>query len=605
MAAAVCPPRDRTGTLIKLRIRRSSRRVLILAAATLTCAGVLIPAATAGASPRAASRPAVTYVPLNGDGSSWAEPAIDQFARDVRSQGIVINFSGDGSAAGRDKYIIDQNDFAATDIAFLTTGDPFGGGVESINEAYSYIPIVAGGTTFMYNLVVGHTKITNLRLSGDTITKIFTGQITNWDDPRITHDYGKQLPSQQINVVTRSDGSGATYQFTRYMATDYASQWHAFCVAHHGTGACGPTEFYPQFANSIQRPGSDQVADYLASPTSEGSIGYDEYSYALSNNIPVVKLLNSAGYYTLPTASNVAIALEAAQINEDPTSVDYLIQNLDSVYTNPDPRAYPLSSYSYLVVPRNSRVINGNTVGPPSRFPVDPSSEPKGDTLASYLDYVLCGAQQKAASLGYSPLPVNLVEGGVLQEQQIPQTLNPTTHAPIVAPIDIKNLDNCDNPTYHNGVNYLTKDAPEPSPCDKVTAPLDCTVVSGEPQGTSGGSESGASAGGTTATNAISGGTSSTTSGSGASIGSAASAGSGGSGRTSSAGAGNAALGLGGSSATTTTANGVDVEANVVPIGGPHGSTGLYAALAAILLLAAMLAPAGIGLAMRRRQTRS
>jgi ABC-type phosphate transport system substrate-binding protein len=555
------------------RIRRPRGRALIVLAAIVTGLTILLPGGMATARPAA---PAVSYVPLNGDGSSWAEPAIDQFARDVRSRGIVVNFSGDGSAAGREKYLIGQNDFAATDIAFLTTGDPFGGGIESPSVAYSYIPIVAGGTTFMYNLVVGKTKITNLRLSGDTITKIFTGQITNWDDPRITHDYGKQLPSQQINVVTRSDGSGATYQFTRYMATDYASQWHAFCVAHHGTGGCGPTEFYPQFPNSVQRPGSDQVADYLASPTSEGSIGYDEYSYALSNNIPVVKLLNAAGYYTLPTASNVAIALQSAQINNDPTSVDYLIQNLNNVYTNPDPRAYPLSSYSYLIVPRNSRVIDGKTYGPPSRFPVDPASEPKGDTLATYLDYVLCGAQQKASSLGYSPLPVNLVQGGVLQEEQIPQTLNPTTHKPIVAPIDIAHLDNCDNPTYHNGVNYLIRDAPQPSPCDKDTAPLTCTVSDGK--AASGGSSGGSSSGG------------GTTSGTAA----AAAAG---------AGAGAAEADVGTSVGTSNAADAV-ASANAVPISGPHGSTGLLATLAAVLLLAAMLAPAGVGLMLRRRKLR-
>ena len=62
-------------------------------------------------------------------------------------------------------------------------------------------------------------------------------------------------------------------------------------------------------------------------------------------------MLNSAGYYTLPTQYNVAVALENAQINMDKSSPNYLLQNLDNVYTDPDPRTYPLSSYVYMIEP--------------------------------------------------------------------------------------------------------------------------------------------------------------------------------------------------------------------------------------------------------------
>ena len=445
--------------------RRSRRKGVVLA----LVAGVL--AIGTSANPAAAAG----FTPLNGDGSSWAEPAISQWAKDVTPQGIQIAFSGDGSAQGRQNFIADVDDFAASDIAFLTTSDPFGGGIERPQLSYSYIPIVAGGTTFMYNLVVGGKKVTNLRLSGDTVTKIFTHQITNWSDPAITKDYGAPLPSQPITVVTRSDGSGATYQFTRWMSKTYTGQWNSFCSAHGGPGSCPPTEFYPSFAGAVQKDGSDQVASFLASSLGEGAIGYDEYAYALNDGVPVVKLLNPAGYYTLPTASNVAIALQAAQINEDPTSVDFLIQNLDNVYTMNDPRSYPLSSYSYLIVPRDSRP---GFSGPPPKFTPD-----KGQTLSTWLNYVLCSAQQKSGALGYSPLPQNLVVGGFQQDEHIPGAV-PTP--------DLSNLNNCNNPTYHDGVNYLIKDAPQPSPCDKLGAPLNCTVVGGK--ATSGG---GSGSGGT------------------------------------------------------------------------------------------------------------
>jgi ABC-type phosphate transport system substrate-binding protein len=431
-------------------MRWTRLRLAVVAVTVLGAGSVGMPAEAAG------------FVPLNGDGSSWAEPAISQWARDVTPQGIQVSFSGDGSAQGRQNYIQGIDDFAASDIAFLTSSDPFGGGIERPQVAYSYIPIVAGGTTFMYNLVVGGRKVTNLRLSGDTITKIFTGQITNWDDARITHDYGAKLPNQRITVVTRDDGSGATYQFTRWMAKEFTSQWNTFCSAHGGPKACPPTEFYPSFNGAVQKNGSDQVASFIASNVGDGAIGYDEYAYALNDHVPAVKLLNKAGYYSLPSASNVAIALQKAQIDENPNSLTFLIQNLDNVYTNSDPRAYPLSSYSYLIVPRKSRP---GFSGPPPSF-----TTTKGNTLSTWLNYVLCGAQQKAGNLGYSPLPKNLVVGGFNQDKQIPGAV-PTPN--------LSNLNNCNNPTYHNGVNLLIKTAPQPSPCDKVTAPLNCSLVHG------------------------------------------------------------------------------------------------------------------------------
>ena len=209
---------------------------------------------------------ATSYVRLGGDGSSFAAPAIDQWSTDVAKRGITIQYTADGSAAGRQNYIQNQADFAGTDIQFLTSPDPFGGGAENTGSlAYSYIPVVAGGTAFLYNLKVGNRRVTDLRLSGGTLAAIFTGGITNWADKRITKDYGAQLPSQPITVVNRSDGSGATYKFTRYLAHQYPAVWSAFCKAQGGpSSGCGPTEFYPNFNGSQQRNGSDQVANYVA-----------------------------------------------------------------------------------------------------------------------------------------------------------------------------------------------------------------------------------------------------------------------------------------------------------------------------------------------------
>jgi hypothetical protein len=197
-----------------MRPGKLSALLLLIGAALLALAAFGAPAQAAGpaadgqAAKAAAARPASSFTPLQGFGSSWAGPAISQWSADVHNQGVVINFDPVGSAAGRQDYILNQADFAASDIAFLTTPDPFQGGTENSPYAYSYIPIVAGGTTFPYNIVVGGRRITNMRLSGATITKIFTGQITNWDNSTITHHrghpvrrLGRQLSVHPLDVA--------------------------------------------------------------------------------------------------------------------------------------------------------------------------------------------------------------------------------------------------------------------------------------------------------------------------------------------------------------------------------------------------------------------
>jgi ABC-type phosphate transport system substrate-binding protein len=524
------------------------------------------PSAKTSAARPASNAPAADFTPLNGFGSSWAGPAIDAWALDVKNDGIQINFDPNGSAAGRQDYMLDQADFAASDIAFLTTPDPFQGGTENPPYAYSYIPIVAGGTSFLYNLQIGGKQIKNMRLSGETIMKIFTGQITNWDNSEITHDYGEQLPSIPITVVTRADGSGASYQFTRWMWREFPSDWQSFCSKSGGPkSGCGPTEFYPDSAlpDGKSLNGSDLVASYIASPSNNGAIGYDEYAYALDSHIPVVAVQNAAGYDVLPTASNVAIALQKASINEDPSSVDFLIQDLDQVYNYNDPRTYPLSSYSYLIVPRASRTINGNTLGPPHIWTAS-----KGATISTWLNFVLCGAQQTAGELGYSPLPYPLITGGYLQFNQIPG------HIPVGSVPSF--IAKCNNPTYDDGQNLLIKDAPYPNACQKASAPLNCKVEGGKAVSAT----TGPSSGSTSTSGATPGATSST-----------------------SAGQVNPNTGQV-TGADDTGGGGTAINASPVSVSGPAPQEAwVFAVLIVLALLAAVVTPTVLGSWLERRRT--
>jgi ABC-type phosphate transport system substrate-binding protein len=221
---------------------------------------------------------------------------------------------------------------------------------------------VAGGTSFPYHITVGGKLLRNLRLSGPTLAKIFTNQITNWSDPAITADNnGRKLPSIPIIPVVHSEGSGSTAQFTRYLDTVHPTIWRPF-------GGDGLTEYYPRKGAAIAQNGSDGVMNFIAAASGNGSIGYDDYSYALGKNYPVAKILNAGGYYTLPNQYNVAVALAQAQINQDKSDPNkYLLQNLDKVYTYKDKRTYPLSSYSYMIIPTAGDDARMNTAsGRPS-----------------------------------------------------------------------------------------------------------------------------------------------------------------------------------------------------------------------------------------------
>jgi len=418
------------------RERRRGAALLLLLGALL-----LAPTTLLGPAPQALA--ADTYVPINGGGSSWSSNAIDQWRRNVEQYGMRVNYASTGSTDGRNQFKAGTIDFASTEIPY---GLKDGGVVDTLpSRSFAYMPIVAGGTAIMYNLSVGGRRVTNLRLSGDVLTKIFTGVITSWDDAAIAADNpGLTLPRRTIVPVVRSDGSGSTAQFTTWMAARHQSLWDAYCKAAGRSTPCGVTSNFPTVPGKgfVSQPNSQGVAGYVAQTANIGTITYVEYSYALKTGYPVAKVLNEAGYYVEPTASNVAVGLLGATINKDKTSPAYLTQNLQGVYTSTDPRAYPLSSYSYIVVPTGT--TNGFTTT-------------KGRTLGAFAYYFLCEGQQQAEVLGYSPLPINLVQAGLDQVRQIPGVEAKT--------VDIKS---CHNPTFStDGTNTLAKNAPQPDPCDK------------------------------------------------------------------------------------------------------------------------------------------
>jgi ABC-type phosphate transport system substrate-binding protein len=410
---------NRTRTLGSLAARqRPSLRILALTASAATALAVMA-AAPALASPSPGSTPGTvtgspaSYETINGSGSTYEYTVLSQWINEVASKGLTVTYNPDGSAQGLLDYINGaSDDFAASDLAFRTTDDKLAGtGPQHVPWGFSYVPGVAVGTAFMYHISVHGHLVRDLRLSGQTLMEIFTGQITNWDNPQITRDTGTQLPSLPIIPVIRSDDAGVTYFFTSWMAHEFPSQWNAFCDRVHPgiKPPCGPTEFYPSnWGNAKSEDGSTNVADFITSSQGQGAIGYDETPYWVNTGYPALALRNPAGKYVLPTTANVTTALTAALINEDSHSPDFLQENLNPVYAFKNPASYPLSSYSYLIVPRS---------GPK---PLQPYFNlAAGKSLSAFLSYTLCQGQQ-GLGLGIPSLPANLVAGGLQQVKNIP-----------------------------------------------------------------------------------------------------------------------------------------------------------------------------------------
>jgi phosphate transport system substrate-binding protein len=422
------------------------RRVVAFAAAVgAVCFSPLVGAPAANAS--------VAHALISGSGSSWAANAVNQWVSDVTSSGLQVVFTASGSAVGRTDFRNVTTDFAVSDIGFQGHDPETGANDTSCTvptkpstcRPYAYLPIVAGGTSFPYQIRVGGQLVRNLRLSGETLSKIFTNQITNWDDPEITKDNnGRKLPNLPIIPVVHSEGSGSTAQFTRYMATEYPSIWKPY------SKGLGQVEYFPQKDPQVAENGSDGVINFVTSAAANGAIGYDEYSYALGKNYPVVQLENKAGYFTSPTQYNVAVALTRAQINMNKSSSNYLLQNLNNVYTMPDKRAYAMSSYSYMIIPTSPTDKRMTTA--------------KRQTLADFLYWDICGGQAEMGPIGYSPLPINLVKASFAQTNKLHT-------ADKAVQLGNENVTTCHNPTFvanHPDENLLAKIAPEPPLCAKV-----------------------------------------------------------------------------------------------------------------------------------------
>jgi phosphate transport system substrate-binding protein len=305
-------------------------------------------------------------VDLNGAGATFPYPLYSRWFSDyARETGVRINYQSIGSGGGIRQFSENTVDFGATDSPMTD---------EELSRARGgdvmHLPTVLGAVAVAYNLgEIGGT----LRLSGDVISDIFLGRITRWDDARIAeHNPGLTLPARDILAVHRSDGSGTTFVFTDYLAA-VSPRWV------EGPGR-GKEVHWPI---GLGGKGNEGVAELVR--TTEGAIGYIEVVYAKQARIPVAEVLNAAGEYVAPTPETTSAAAAGAVDQLGPDS-DYRV----SIVNSPGTGAYPISSFTWLLV---------------SRVQADSA---KGTALTNFLRWYLDEGQTQAAEMEYGPLPEQL-----------------------------------------------------------------------------------------------------------------------------------------------------------------------------------------------------
>ena len=358
---------------------------------------------------------------MQSTGSSFASVAIQQWVGQSSTLfGLNINWQVSSSVVGLNNFAQNQLDFAASDIPYSAQQSTY-----YPSQPYQYLPDVAGGLAFMYNLNGNDgQRISSINLNASVIGQIFLGEITTWDsapiaalNPQLQGD----LPHQNIIPVYRSDASGENYLLTDYLLhqdhDDMLSAQTAFQSGNPGLPSAtwpvpsasasydkgkyaGWAKDYP-----VGESGSDNAANYVSALSSLGSITFVETAFAKEHGFPVASLVNASGAAVQPSSLNVATALEAAQLHSD------LTQDLTAVYVNNLANAYPLSAYSYLVAPCSpglAAAAQSTCAGGPGT--TSPFAAQKGQALGQFAAFLACAGQAKMASLGYSPLPPVLVQ---------------------------------------------------------------------------------------------------------------------------------------------------------------------------------------------------
>lgn len=279
-----------------------------------------------------------------------------------------VTYAKSGSSDGRSQLAAGTVDFAGSDSLPKDT--------ETFPSTVLFFPTVAAPITVSFNL----DGVTDLKLSPDTLAGIFQAEITTWDDEKIKADNpDADLPSTAITVVRRSDGSGTTNNFTKFLKAAAPDTWKL---------DSGDEVNWPASTQGAEK--NSGVAEVIKQTA--GAIGYVDLADAGKAGLTFADIENAEGEFVKPSAASVQAALSNAEVAENLT---YNPLNAKGK------GAYPITAPTFILVLETQ------------------SDAAKAETLKTYLKYVLTTGQAEAAATGYVALPEDLATKAVAQVDKI------------------------------------------------------------------------------------------------------------------------------------------------------------------------------------------
>jgi len=300
---------------------------------------------------------------INGAGSSFIYPIFSQWAATYyQNTDEKVNYQSIGSGGGIRQIIQGTVHFAATD-APLTQA-------ELSEHKLVQFPLIMGGVIPTHNIPgIGANE---LRLDGETLAQVFSGQISHWNDPKIQAlNPDLKIPKKAITIVHRADGSGSTWMFTNYLSK----------VSKSWADTIG-SEKSVNWPKGVGAKGNEGVANYIK--RIEGSIGYIELAYVLHNNMSSVSLKNQAGNYVNATLDSLKAAAASADWDGTPGMAVILTDQ-------PGAESWPITGATFALVP-------------------EPINSANNQKLQKFLSWSWREGADRAAELAYVPLPLSLVK---------------------------------------------------------------------------------------------------------------------------------------------------------------------------------------------------
>ena len=342
----------------------------VVASVAIAACGSSSKSSSSSSTSKSTAAPSVTAT-INGAGSTLAAPIYQQWGSTLKSQGLTVNYNPVGSGTGVADLQTATANFAGSDPA-LKSSDR-----QKMKGPVLQFPVAFGAITVSYNL--SGVK-SGLKLDGPTIANIFLGKIKTWNDPAIKSlNPGMSLPSTSITVAHRSDSSGTTDGFTKYLAAESPT--------FKSSVGTGKTVKWPTGTGGKGNSGVAAVVKQTS-----GAIGYVEQAYAIENNFTYAAVKNKAGTYELPTIQNTSAAA-----NGIPIPADLGISTINS----PAAGAYPIVSQTFLMAYQDPCKSGGVS-----------STVAKG--IKGFFSYAFNGGQstlgQGSNQIPYAPLPASLAQ---------------------------------------------------------------------------------------------------------------------------------------------------------------------------------------------------